>query len=1287
MADKFEAQQANIKALEAKAEKEEKALTLKERLKANHNTFFEKVYSIKDDLSDAEKSIKDKNNLTIVNNEADQLAKYLRSVALTGETAFFRQTKGEKAEAELSQIDSAAGNINKNVAAIEKYVPQIKTIESADTAFTEKGMPLVSGVLELQSNQKLSPVDKRDQLVKSADETIDELANAKKILKQLPTGSVEGLIGTWYENVAANIDEKLKDMGEIKLYYDVREFASSDKYKRYLIFDEETGEIKKTEAFIELDEEEKTTMLLELHSLRKSISDEIGEKCAVSETEKNFYKAKKLLKDGKFLEAKDILLEYRKTQKDAHFVESAPVTYVDSEGKVRVAKTGEGQWEGMSQDAADQFNEATTLLQQIALMELSQARARFAALQQSIEAQWASPTGENSLGLSALQSKAKLMNMEKVLEKAESIIKSGKAVDLQSVIDQLKTIRPESGDGLEDYQTGFWVGMKEKSFRDIFDVLEAQQRINSERDPYKRSEMALAEAKKAYSQGFFALSRMYYDEYFEPELKNAAKRVKRPDIEEKMRNDTDLQMQIWNQEPKMREKVSEKYRQENNGAEIPSDNLDSIVYKMKGKMFQLAVDSAYQKAVKAEAHDMMEGVIIGKGAEWNDVYSNTFVNLEYHKERNWYQLWKFTNEEWEGFLTTLMLDVGLLFVSVGMGNIAKTGATRLMLGQLAKAGAKEAVMVGAENALKQGFKGYCKFIVKELGWKKATALGLGSLGVESGVAGATNSALNGVVRNVKFDSKEYLKSWGRMALMMGASKFVNFGFSSNTASEGAFKEVEKIVLEQVADESLSAGLEIALMGMSGEEITQEKVRQIIKDNVVYAVAMPVAMRGVRKLSGEAAEAPVKADESTKKLIEKALREAATKKSEAKPVSLAEAEPIPLTRRKDTLPIEEAPPEHPPAAASERTSFDVNNPKSIEKVDVNLDGQIFINGVPLSVEGKPVTARNLSKILSKTFPKEVGDRIFGMAMESAKKVLGLQSEAKRNDEYIEKAIQTNEGMAELMEKVGSGEIVLTNKLANELLTTTNGQLWLLNFLGNEKVRLDPRLDHNNLYIETMWVAPNGRKRLIRKVAAGNFPLNERLINKMSGNPIDRVNLRNILENPNLKVAPGIDVENVKIDVRLMDPPERAQLFKDVHEGKIPLSKHLIDKLMTSSDGMKDLARFFESGSKTEIAPGIDVQGLKSEIEAKKQRFGDKENLAGLRNNMDKKAFAKLLAGEVEAIKAGKKPAENNVIGNILGRLAGNDPALFEALVKGDMERIVNTEALEAMVAGRKLEFTD
>lgn len=845
MSERFKGEQGKISALEGKVQKEkteatkekreEKTKTLREKLAAERSTYFGSVDSIKDELKTAKTSLKDTLNKQMIDNWGDDINTKLSQAATKGEEIYAAQMAGNKG-AGLEQLSTYAANINWYVEQIEKGVPFFSKMEKVNEIMRKKSPDAMKKVKQIWNDKKLSVVEKQKQVLAATDSAVDILAEAKKITKT--AGSPPEDYVDYLAETHKLIDTELKSLSAIKEYYAIHDFVNSEKNQQYLIFDEKTGQVKKTRAFAKLPEEEQERILLEMSYERLKIKDEIGEKTAAFPEEKGYFEAKKLLAEGKPLEAKKKLLDYWHWMNKKHWEKGTPVVLgTDQNGQVMLGVT-EGSYDGkMTDEEADMHDNSEELLQQIALMEIAQARARYEALKSSLNSQWHSMgSGTNTLGLTAPQTKIYLDKTEQILKRAESMVKDEKWLTIEGVLNELKTMTPDSS----DYAVRTFQGRLPKEF----DVLSAQVRLNQETDPEKRRDMALAEARRAHKLGLNDVARMYYDQYFMPALEQAKKKVNRSEIAKRMRKDGDLQQRIWNEEPKMREQVKKQWR-EKNGGEIPEDKLDEIVYSAKEKMFQRAVSAAYNKAVKAEAHDSFQGDMSEMGKEWNSLYSNTFVNLDYHRERSWYELWKFTPEEWDGFLTQLWLDVGLLVVSMGVGNIAKTITLRAAMTQLAKQTGKKFLIEGAEQALKQGGKAYVKYIIREVGFKRAAALGLLSIGVESGATTAANIALQKVVRGQEFDFHQSMQTWGKMTLMMTVGRGINLGMAGR-ATGGVVKQGARYVGEGILEEGVSSGFEIALMALTGEELTNEKVRQLLRDNVVYAVGMPAGMALARK---------------------------------------------------------------------------------------------------------------------------------------------------------------------------------------------------------------------------------------------------------------------------------------------------------------------------------------------------------------------------------------------------------------------------------------------------------
>lgn len=259
-----------------------------------------------------------------------------------------------------------------------------KTLADAENILKTKGRPAIEEVNKILADKKLSLIEKRDKLVKSADTAIDELAKAKIALKGIPHGTVPEGLTEHHKMLVKATDDLLGEMRKIKLYYEKRDFAHSDKNKEYLIFNEKTGEIKNKEAYEKLSDKEKDRISSELLFIRKKILDEIGEKCASSEIEKKFFLAKRELANGDWIYAKQLLLEYARVQRKAHTTQEVSYSYDIAENKT-IAVYGPRKWDDKrSKEEIGQNNETEKILKQITLMEIAQSRRRLHLIKTSL---------------------------------------------------------------------------------------------------------------------------------------------------------------------------------------------------------------------------------------------------------------------------------------------------------------------------------------------------------------------------------------------------------------------------------------------------------------------------------------------------------------------------------------------------------------------------------------------------------------------------------------------------------------------------------------------------------------------------------------------------------------------------------------------------------------------------------------------------------------------------------------------------------------------------------------
>ncbi|MFC1748029.1 hypothetical protein ACFL2V_04410 [Pseudomonadota bacterium] len=817
---KIDTSQAQISGVEKKAEAKEETAELKAKLQEHHNTFFGSVDGTQSDITKAMGELQDPNNKGMLKDFGSEIQMYLQQVATAGEQIY--QAKiNDKEAAGLSTISEKARVINDLISEIKQHIPALKAMEESERAYNEKAKPAMDEVQRIMDDMQLNPVEKKKQILEATDKSVDELAEAKKILKKVPITSVPDVMRPAYEETEKFMNDGLEEMAKIKTYYEVRDFAKSDRYRQYFAFNEETGEITSTEAFRKLPEEGQQRILMELHAVKKKIIDEIEAKCAVSEEEKAFYEGKELLASGDWIGAKAALLT---------FVNGGEVYTED----------------------AQRIPEAKELLKQIALMELSQAQLQLNLLKSSIEAQFAGlTTGKLEMGVDHMTANLFLKDMEAVMAQAREMIESGEVLTIEGVRSKLRKLDAGSTGPLRRFQMGFQSKEGGKMQYNLsFDVLRTQARLNNESDPRKRGQMMLAEAKKARDAGLPDLARHYYDMYYQEDLARHAKKVSRNEIAIDLATDSDAQAQLNSQMSALRTQVIAEY-QKKHGREPTAEELNGILKPQKQKIMNMMVERAYSKAVKASLHREMMASGSNKGQEWRTAYGNTFINLDTH-ETKWYRaFYKFSDAEWNEFKTMIWVDIAFMVAGGGAGGVIAKGIVgRKISAALVKKGLTQAAV---HKARSQGELAFAKFVIRELGVKKAAAYGVTSLAVESGATNIVNGTLSGAVRgdfSMYSDPATFFKGWGRMAVMMGAGKVNNLGFSFRKAPQGALKRAAGGLGMVAADETLMTAFELGLMAMTGEQITSEKVARIIKDNIVYAVGL----RGANRLTGRLQQA-------------------------------------------------------------------------------------------------------------------------------------------------------------------------------------------------------------------------------------------------------------------------------------------------------------------------------------------------------------------------------------------------------------------------------------------------
>lgn len=871
-------EQRKIADLEQKSRAFEKTHPLKNNLAdklAEHRArFMIEVDDIQTKLKDAEKTLRDKANKALLRMETHNIQFFLRDVAEKGNQLFAQESRAKergqtKSSADKTargdtslayhSIDQRAKDLQDTLKTLEQNIPFFRAVDRCKELYETKCRPAFDRIKPLREDKNITPKTKRAMLLDYADTAITELATAKKTLLVINKTTLDPAIAGIYDETLEPINENLEEAGNIKLYYLLKDYAGNNGTKETIAYTYEARPVSKkvaklareeilrfeedengfrivyTEKFKTLPEEKKLQIIAEIQLLKKGIADEADEKCLIEPHEKKLFEGKKKLLAGDRLGAKAAILEYWETEN-----KKPP--------KSRSEK---------------RTTEAKELLKQIAKLEISQAKQRLGLLEQSIKKRM--PDMANYAGLEGYkaynknQAAAFIASMKTVLDQADLLIESGKYATLEEAEKELRTRQfkfgeeSETNSRIKQFQEGFLASADGNKAADVFDTLKQQQFLN-EPDPRKRQQNILNLAKEARERGLFDLAKMYYGMYFQAETAEKSKKIRKIDLRIELENDPEKQEEIEKRLEAWMNDFQKEYKKdfkEKNGHEPTKEEISkaqttfaSQREKAKENLTDQMVNEAYDKRIELALHKDFKGQTGEKAEAWKEAYGNTFSNLETLDQR-WYQVWKFSDEEWNHFKYNIFVDISILIASGGIGG----GAAELLVGQrVAAVLAEKGLTIAAQEALRKGMVYYSIFLIKELGLKEAAKYGAMSLLAESGFFNLSNSLLNSVVKNdtSAFESPEaFMKAWGHNVVILGSCKAGTMGYSFKKP----FTSMPGRTLDTLGSLSVETatltGATISMMALSGEEITEEGVAKMIRDNVVITVGL----KGAHHLTG------------------------------------------------------------------------------------------------------------------------------------------------------------------------------------------------------------------------------------------------------------------------------------------------------------------------------------------------------------------------------------------------------------------------------------------------------
>lgn len=759
--ENIDSEQAKINALESRADKQDQAKDLKQKLAENHDTFNSSVDAVQKDLSQAEASLQDSASIQQLDGLSGELAQYLAKTAAEGEKIYWDQIGGKPAKG-LETIDAAAKIVNDKIKEIRDSIPLLKSLEYAEYQCLKVAQPWLDKAKKIKETGEIDPAllegykGKKEAVIGMTEFALTALVSAKRGLKGVNLSSIPSDLTDAFSATLTMVDDSMGEAEKLKQFYETMDYISKEKNKKYFNYNEKNGEVSVTDEFKKLPQEQQDDLLMELKAVNQKVKDEVDEKCAITEEEKRFFNGKKQLAAGEWIFAKQDFVAY------AHYMEGNANKLPEDE--VRLA-------------------ECKQSLKEIALMEVNITRQRLNLIRQNVDSNFTSVTGFGTADYDTTPQLAQAFvdQMESVLQKAEKEIESGNFLTIDEVNQQLHEMKVGAG-SIAVFQSGFFGSSGftgEKSQHLIFDVLGTQCEINKETDPKKREEKILALAAQARKMGFTSLARHYYDMYFEKELQEKSSTVNREDIAKKVVEDEDTQKKVSENLEQIKTQFIDEYQKKNGKAPSEKD-ITTMLDLERSRLVNMLVEDAYTKAVKLEIHSQYKldstnqlavdnaqpGTLQYRLKIWNELYGNTFRDLD-TLDKKWYQVWRFSDEEWNRFRVTIWLDVATMAATMGTSGVI---VDEVMANMLAKSLVSKGITTATvREVIAKGMLpiDFAKFLVKELGIKKAAAVGVGYI-LMNKVASRPVKTLLGSIANsgneLYSQASGLLKRWGEHVL-------------------------------------------------------------------------------------------------------------------------------------------------------------------------------------------------------------------------------------------------------------------------------------------------------------------------------------------------------------------------------------------------------------------------------------------------------------------------------------------------------------------------------------------
>jgi|GEM_PF-3309704 hypothetical protein len=693
---------------------------------------------------------------------------------------------------EADNIDFLESQYVKPLEALKKSQPYLKARKSLIAEINKRDLNDNEIRRHYQNIQKL--ISKNNPIL---------LEDAEEILRNF---KIE-LIGRATKSMDKEIERELQKAygSDLKKYFEIKE---TEKGKEYIL----SKEVESLDAASQLELQTIITKINQKISLK-------AEKALLTvETRphmKAYYEANQAMSKGDTYEAK---IKYMK------FLEDYPLT------------------EGLEEFDLEEkdVKKAMEMLKIIAIQDISQASHRLTQMEKSTQAyrSWV-PFEEHEFGTSKERAKKIIDSQRKVLKIAMDLIQADNGIlTFEDAIEAIKGIKLEHDDteyfhslGMDlsdamdaDKVFGDW-GTKGPAYYlsnfggDYLANLDAIQMVTDQTAQLSKEEL-LKKAREYKEMGMYDMAQEMYDLYFRDKykayntgdysLKEFTRRLE--EDEKKMK--------------KINEMIDdfEKQYEEEEGKVLSPDE--------KKMMKKNLIESEWKDYVRLQITEAPHSEV------W-DEYNSDIMQID----RDWYEMWKFTCQEWDRFVEELPIEIVALMLTAGAAGAVGKKATakiaqKVIIKELAKLGIKEAFKKG-------GLKLAMKTLAAKLGPKAAgfiaESLAFSELGmVSSSIRTGDFSAL--------VDWEAHLEGFGHSALTLGTLRVVNGPLKGLQKIKGVKGAVTRGTVTTIADSIALTGLNVGLASIGDSPMSSRDIAVLARDNVVLSVGIRAGQGGLKKIA-------------------------------------------------------------------------------------------------------------------------------------------------------------------------------------------------------------------------------------------------------------------------------------------------------------------------------------------------------------------------------------------------------------------------------------------------------